>query len=368
MSETDASLQIELGSGKRSKVKAANVLLRFAAPEPEALLAAAETIAREIDLDLAWEFAPEGEFAFAELARDYFGAKADVTQEAAALLRLFSAPHYFRRIGKGRFRKAPEEIVKAALLGIERKRLIAVQVDAWAARARRRHVPGADPRAALPNPLQARQERARIQGGRRGVAALGPGPARSAQGGARDRLAVRIPLAPLPVRGVPEGRRLRRRRRAGDPRDARAGAGRRVLDRRLGDDRDRRRALGPGAGQRARRRRHPHRGAGAGVRPRRAGRADRPRPALDRLHPGPQADDAAGGRRRRVHARRRPRRRRRLALRDDRRDDAGDAGERDAPRADQDRRQPAPRRPRGADRRRRARRRPARRRCRSPPS
>ncbi len=132
MSETDASLQIELASGKRSKVKAANVLLRFAAPEPEALLGAAEPIAREIDLDLAWEFAPEGEFAFAELARDYFGAKADVTQEAAALLALFGAPHYFRRLGKGRFRKAPEEIVKAALLGIERKRQVAAQVDAWA--------------------------------------------------------------------------------------------------------------------------------------------------------------------------------------------------------------------------------------------
>jgi exoribonuclease II len=132
MSETDASLQIELASGKRSKVKAANVLLRFAAPEPEALLGAAERMASEIDLDLAWEFAPEGEFAFAELARDYFGAKADVTQEAAALLGLFAAPHYFRRLGKGRFRKAPEEIVKAALLGIERKRQLAAQVDAWA--------------------------------------------------------------------------------------------------------------------------------------------------------------------------------------------------------------------------------------------
>src|SRR3982751_5520575 len=132
MSETAASLQIELASGKRSKVKAANVLLRFAAPEPDALLAKAEQIAREVDLDLAWEFAPEGEFAFAELARDYFGAKAGVVEEAAALLRLFSAPHYFRRLGKGRFRKAPEEIVKAALLGIERKKQIAAQVDAWA--------------------------------------------------------------------------------------------------------------------------------------------------------------------------------------------------------------------------------------------
>ena len=44
----------------------------FAAPEPEALLGAAEQIAAEIDLDLAWEFAPETEFGFADLARDYF--------------------------------------------------------------------------------------------------------------------------------------------------------------------------------------------------------------------------------------------------------------------------------------------------------
>ena len=132
LSETDTSLQIELGSGKRAKVKAASVLLRFASPEPEALLASAERIAAEVDLDLAWEFAPEGDFGFAELARDYFGATTAVPQEAAALLSLFGAPHYFRRLGKGRFRKAPEEIVKAALLGIERKRLVAAQVEAWA--------------------------------------------------------------------------------------------------------------------------------------------------------------------------------------------------------------------------------------------
>ena len=132
LSETDTSLQIELGSGKRAKVKAASVLLRFASPEPEALLASAEQIAADVDLDLAWEFAPEGDFGFAELARDYFGAATAVPHEAASLLSLFGAPHYFRRLGKGRFRKAPEEIVKAALLGIERKRLVAAQVESWA--------------------------------------------------------------------------------------------------------------------------------------------------------------------------------------------------------------------------------------------
>jgi exoribonuclease-2 len=132
MSETESSLQIELASGKRVKVKAANALLRFAGPEPEALLASAGTLAAGLDLDLAWEFAPEGEFGFAELARDYFGAATGTVQQAAALLGLYGAPHYFRRLGKGRFKKAPEETVRAALLGIERKKQVAAQVDAWA--------------------------------------------------------------------------------------------------------------------------------------------------------------------------------------------------------------------------------------------
>jgi exoribonuclease II len=133
MSEAESSCQVELASGKRAKVKAANVLLRFESPAPDALTAQAQTLAQEIDLDLAWQFAPEGEFGFADLAREYFDAKAGVVQHAAALFKLYEAPHYFRRAGKGQFKKAPEEIVKAALLGIERKKQIAAQIEAWAA-------------------------------------------------------------------------------------------------------------------------------------------------------------------------------------------------------------------------------------------
>jgi exoribonuclease-2 len=132
MSEADASLQVELDSGKRVKVKSANVLMKFEQPAPAVLLTEARALADDIDLDLAWEFAPEGEFGFADLARDYFDAKAGVVQQAAALLRLFDAPHYFRRAGKGQFKKAPEETVKAALLGIERKRQQQLQIEAWA--------------------------------------------------------------------------------------------------------------------------------------------------------------------------------------------------------------------------------------------
>ena len=132
MSETDGSMQIELDSGKRVKVKAANVLLKFDKPAPAELIAEGQRLAAEIDLDLAWEFAPDAEFGFADLARDYFDAKAGLAHQAAALFRLFDAPHYFRRAGKGQFKKAPEEIVKAALLGIERKKQQALLIEAWA--------------------------------------------------------------------------------------------------------------------------------------------------------------------------------------------------------------------------------------------
>ena len=132
MSEAEASAQIELDSGKRVKVKSANVLLRFDKPAPAELLREAQALSEGIDLQLAWEFAPEDEFGFADLARDYFSAQAGTAQQAAALLRLFEAPHYFRRAGKGRFRKAPAEIVQQALAAIEKKKQIQAQIDSWA--------------------------------------------------------------------------------------------------------------------------------------------------------------------------------------------------------------------------------------------
>ena len=69
MSEAENSMQIELDSGKRVKVKSAHVLLRFERPSPAELIIQAQRLAQDIDLDLAWEFAPDSEFGFADLAR-----------------------------------------------------------------------------------------------------------------------------------------------------------------------------------------------------------------------------------------------------------------------------------------------------------
>jgi len=133
LSEAESSAQIELDSGKRVKVKAANMLLKFDKPTPAELIAQAQALSDDIDPQLAWEFAPEQEFGFADLARDYFSENASITEQVAALFKLFEAPHYFRRAGKGRFKKAPAEIVQQALAAIEKKAQLQAQIDGWAA-------------------------------------------------------------------------------------------------------------------------------------------------------------------------------------------------------------------------------------------
>ena len=132
LSEAESSAQVELESGKRVKVKAANLLLKFEKPAPAEFVAAAQAASAQIELEMAWEFAPEDEFGFAELARDYFSAQAPLVEQAAMLFRLFEAPHYFRRAGKGRFRKASAEVIAQALAAIEKKKAIAAQITQWA--------------------------------------------------------------------------------------------------------------------------------------------------------------------------------------------------------------------------------------------
>jgi len=134
MSEAETSLQVELDSGKRVKVKSAHLLLKFDKPSPAVLVSEAAALSQTIELELAYECASDEEFGFGDLAKDYFSANATTAEQVAALLCLYEAPHYFRRgSAKGRFRKAPAEIVQQALLAIEKKKQIQAQIDTWSA-------------------------------------------------------------------------------------------------------------------------------------------------------------------------------------------------------------------------------------------
>ena len=132
LSEAESSAQIELESGKRLKAKSANILLKFDKPSPNVLMAEATALSATIELDLAWEFAPSDEFSFQELAQEYFSDNATLTEQTAALISLFQAPHYFRRSGKGKFKKASADVLQQALAAIEKKKLIQLQIESWA--------------------------------------------------------------------------------------------------------------------------------------------------------------------------------------------------------------------------------------------
>ncbi|OZI47579.1 ribonuclease II [Bordetella genomosp. 5] len=131
LSETDASLQVESESGKRSKIKRNNTLFTFAKPEPAALMSQAQAMAEEIDLQFLWECAPQEEFDSPALAADYFGHAPSPVEQAAILMRLHGAPAYFHRRGRGQYRPAPPDILAAALAALDKKQRQAEQQQAW---------------------------------------------------------------------------------------------------------------------------------------------------------------------------------------------------------------------------------------------
>ncbi len=133
VSEAGGSLQVQTHTGKRVKVKASHVVLRFAAPDSAAFFAQAQVVAQAIDLDLLWECAPQDECAFEDLAKEYFGQTPTVTEQYGLLLRVHAAPIYFYRKGRGRYRPAPKETLSAALAAVERKKQQQVLLEQWAA-------------------------------------------------------------------------------------------------------------------------------------------------------------------------------------------------------------------------------------------
>ncbi|MDX8398844.1 MAG: RNB domain-containing ribonuclease [Gallionellaceae bacterium] len=123
LTDNTTSLQIESIHGKRSKIKAANVLLRFAQPALSEFMSQAEAITAEIDVEFLWECCPPEDFAFDALSSEYFGHTPTPIEGAATLIRLHSSPMYFYKKGKGRYKAAPPESLKAALASAEKKRI-----------------------------------------------------------------------------------------------------------------------------------------------------------------------------------------------------------------------------------------------------
>jgi len=141
LADGDAALQIETPHGKRAKIKARDVLLRFAEPSAAELLAKAEALAADIDTDFLWQCCGTQEFGYADLAREYCGQTLSAVEAAGVLVKLHSAPMYFYRKGRGRYQPAAPDTLRAALAGVERKKQQQTQIAAWSRCLEQGHLP-----------------------------------------------------------------------------------------------------------------------------------------------------------------------------------------------------------------------------------
>ena len=143
--DNTTSLQVESVHGKRSKIKAAAVMFQFKEPGLGAFMDAAHQEAEKIDLDFLWECSGQAEFVYSDLGKDYFGHEPSPVESAGLLLRLHSAPMYFYKKGKGKYKPAPPESLKAALASEERKRKQAEQIAQYVAELSAFKLPDAFP-------------------------------------------------------------------------------------------------------------------------------------------------------------------------------------------------------------------------------
>jgi len=143
LSQAGEAYQVEMPSGKRTKVKVKDVLLQYEKPDPAELLEAAKAIAAEADLEFLWEVAGQEEFGFAELGAEYFGHAPLAPEAAGLILALHGAPIYFYKKGRGRYKAAPEASLRAAQAGIEKKKQLALVQAAYVEELKAGRLPAA---------------------------------------------------------------------------------------------------------------------------------------------------------------------------------------------------------------------------------
>jgi exoribonuclease II len=143
LSQSDASLQVSLVSGRRLKLKANQVLVSFEQPAAEAFLEAAQQVAEGLEADFLWDCAPTEDFAASAFAREVFGASCRPVDEAGLILALHGSPMHFYKKGRGVYRPAPAEALEAARVSALKKQQRQAEQDAIEAALRAGELPAA---------------------------------------------------------------------------------------------------------------------------------------------------------------------------------------------------------------------------------
>ena len=120
-SQSDSTMQVESESGKRSKIKNASVLFSFDNPRRGHARTGARAGANPRNRFFMGMRAARRIRCGRICARILWAPARAPSKKPALIFALNSAPAYFHRRGKGRYRPAPPDILAAALAAIEKK-------------------------------------------------------------------------------------------------------------------------------------------------------------------------------------------------------------------------------------------------------
>lgn len=140
MKKDGTAYQVELPTGRRTKVKGGHVFFEFETPAATDFIAKAQAAAADMDPAFLWEVAPDEEFGYDAIAADYFTNPGSV-ERAATLTALHGNPVYFYRKGRGHYKKAPADVLERALAAVKKREMMEKRRDEMVAEMQAGRVP-----------------------------------------------------------------------------------------------------------------------------------------------------------------------------------------------------------------------------------
>ncbi len=140
MKKDGTAYQVELPTGRRTKVKGGHVFFEFETPAATDFIANAQAAAADMDPAFLWEVAPDEEFGYDAIAADYF-TNPGAVERAATLTALHGNPVYFYRKGRGHYKKAPADVLERALAAVKKREMMEKRRDEMVAEMQAGRVP-----------------------------------------------------------------------------------------------------------------------------------------------------------------------------------------------------------------------------------
>ena len=140
MKKDGTAYQVELPTGRRTKVKGGHVFFEFETPAATDFIAKAQAAAADMDPAFLWEVAPDEEFGYDAIAADYF-TNPGAVERAATLTALHGNPVYFYRKGRGHYKKAPADVLERALAAVKKREMMEKRRDEMVAEMQTGRVP-----------------------------------------------------------------------------------------------------------------------------------------------------------------------------------------------------------------------------------